>query len=104
MVVSPVGPGTENYCAGEGQQQFSSQAGRQSVRYLLPTTLADVQFQNRFYGICGQTATGAVVSPITSVSVASSHHTNTPYTLIILSSPLYSLGTDNIVSNQHRKK
>jgi hypothetical protein len=26
MVVSPVGLGTENYCAAEGQQQFSSQS------------------------------------------------------------------------------
>jgi hypothetical protein len=26
MVISPLGPGTKNYCAGEGQQQFSSQA------------------------------------------------------------------------------
>jgi hypothetical protein len=25
MVVSPVGLGTRNHCAGEGQQQFSSQ-------------------------------------------------------------------------------
>jgi hypothetical protein len=25
MVISPVGLGTKNHCAGEGQQQFSSQ-------------------------------------------------------------------------------
>jgi hypothetical protein len=26
MVMSPVGLGTKNYCAGEGQQQFTSQS------------------------------------------------------------------------------
>jgi hypothetical protein len=26
MVVSPVGLGTKNYCAGEGQQQYTSQS------------------------------------------------------------------------------
>jgi hypothetical protein len=26
MVMSPVGLGTKNHCAGEGQQQFSSQS------------------------------------------------------------------------------
>jgi hypothetical protein len=29
--MSPVGLGTENHCAGEGQQQFSSQAVSQSL-------------------------------------------------------------------------
>jgi hypothetical protein len=31
MVMSPVGLGTKNYCAGEGQQQFVSQSVSQSA-------------------------------------------------------------------------
>jgi hypothetical protein len=31
MVMSPVGLGTKNRCAGEGQEQFSSQSVSQSV-------------------------------------------------------------------------
>jgi hypothetical protein len=32
MVMSPVGLGTKNHCAGEGQQQFSSQSVRQEIK------------------------------------------------------------------------
>jgi hypothetical protein len=34
MVVSPVGLGTKNHCAGEAQQQFSNQSIRDCRRYL----------------------------------------------------------------------
>jgi hypothetical protein len=33
MVMSPAGLGTKNNCAGEGQQQFSSQSDSQLVQF-----------------------------------------------------------------------
>jgi hypothetical protein len=91
--------------AKQSSRQSDACSTTQTVSRLLPTTMADVQFQNRFCGICGgQTTTGAGYLVELRFSLPILTLQNTPHTLIILSSTAYSPGTDSIVSDQHTKQ